>query len=123
MILTGKVKTGLGEASFWMKKAQEAFYNKTGIKMFQGTLNVELKENYNLLGDLKVLKSKEYGGNQDVYIKECKVLGHKAYIVRTDKNISEERVHPLNLVEIISDINFREKYNLKDEQTIEITIF
>lgn len=123
MKLTGKVKTGLGEASFWMKKSQEAFYNKTGIKMFPGTLNVELKEDYNLKGSLKVLKGKEYGGSQDVYIKECKIFGHKSYIVRTDKNISEKRTHPLNLVEIISDINFREKYNLKDGQTIEITIF
>ena len=34
MILKGKIKSGLGEASFWMKKAEEVFLNKTGIKMF-----------------------------------------------------------------------------------------
>jgi len=34
MILKGKIKSGLGEASFWMKKAEKVFLNKTGIKMF-----------------------------------------------------------------------------------------
>lgn len=34
MILKGKVKSGLKEASFWMKKAEEAFYKKTGTTMF-----------------------------------------------------------------------------------------
>ena len=34
MVLKGKIKSGLGEASFWMKKAEKVFLNKTGIKMF-----------------------------------------------------------------------------------------
>ena len=34
MILIGKVKSGLGEACFWMKKAEKVFLNKTGITMF-----------------------------------------------------------------------------------------
>jgi CTP-dependent riboflavin kinase len=122
MILKGKVKSGLGEASFWMKKAEEAFEKKLGKKMFHGTLNIELENNYILDGNIEVLKGTEYGGTQDVYIKECDVLGHKSYIVRTDHNSSENRTHPLNLIEIISDISFREKYNLKDNDIIEILI-
>ena len=34
MILKGKVKKGLGEGAFWMKKAAEAFYKKIGTRMF-----------------------------------------------------------------------------------------
>jgi len=122
MILKGKVRSGLGEASFWMKKAEEAFYRKTGIKMFYGTLNIELEKDYKLEGNLKVLHKEEYGGTQEVYMKECQILRHKSYIVRTDKNMSENRDHPLNLIEIISDVNFREEYNLKDGDEIEIII-
>ena len=122
MILKGKVKSGLGEASFWMKKAEEAFYKKIGVKLFHGTLNVELDKDYKLEGDLKILHKEEYGGMQEVYIQECEVLGHKSYILRTDKNMSENRDHPLNLIEIVSDINFREKYNLKDGEEIEVQI-
>ena len=122
MILKGKIKSGLGEACFWMKKAEEAFYNKIGIKMFHGTLNVELEKDYILKDNLIVLHKVEYGGTQEVYIKECEILGHKSYIVRTDKNMSENRDHPLNLIEVISDVNFREKYNLKDGDEIHVLI-
>ncbi len=122
MILVGKIKSGLGEASFWMKKAEEAFYKKTGIKMFYGTLNVELDNEYILKENINVLHKDEYNGMQDVYIQECEVLGHKSYIIRTDKNMSKFGDHPLNLLEIISDVNFREKYNLKDGDEIQIII-
>lgn len=58
-----------------------------------------------------------------MYMEECEILGHKSYILRTDKNMSENRDHPLNLIEIISDVNFREKYNLKDGDEIKISIY
>ena len=122
MILIGNIKSGLGEACFWMKKAEEAFYKKTGIKMFYGTLNIELGKDYILKDATEVLHKDEYGGTQEVYMKECEILGHKSYIVRTDKNMSENRDHPLNLIEIISDINCREKYNLKDGDEIRVSI-
>ena len=57
-----------------------------------------------------------------MYMKECEILGHKSYILRTDKNVSENRDHPLNLIEVISDINFREIYNLRDEDEIKIEV-
>lgn len=122
MILKGKIKSGLGEGLFWMKKAEKAFYKKTGMRMFYGTLNVELEKDYRLEENLKILHKEEYGGTQEVYMKECEILGHKSYIVRTDKNMSENRDHPLNLIEIISDVNFREKYNLKDGDEINVLI-
>lgn len=122
MILKGKVKSGLGEACFWMKMAEEAFYKKIGIKLFYGTLNIEIDKDYNFEGDIGVLHKEEYGGSQEVYFKECELFGHKSYILRTDKNMSENRDHPLNLIEVISDVNFREKYNLKDGDEIEVQI-
>lgn len=105
-----------------MKKAEEAFYKKIGRRMFNGTLNIELDRDYTLEGKLKVLHKEEFGGTQEVYIQECEILGHKSYILRTDKNMSENRDHPLNLIEIISDVNFREKFNLKDGDEIDVLI-
>lgn len=122
MVLVGKVKSGLGEASFWMKRAEEAFYKKIGLRMFYGTLNIEIDRDYILEGNLDVLHKEEYGGVQEVYIKECEILGNKAYILRTSKNMTSYGDHPLNILEVISDINFREKYNLKDGDKIQILI-
>lgn len=122
MILIGRLKSGLGEASFWMKKAEQAFEKKIGYKLFNGTLNIELTEEYILDRDINVVHKEEYRGTQEVYIKKCSVLGHKAYILRTDKNSRPNGDHPLNLIEIVSDVNFREKYNLKDNDIIQIEI-
>ena len=105
-----------------MKKAEIAFEKKLGIKLYNGTLNIELEHDYILSGNLKVLNKEEYGGNEDVYIKECEVLGHKSYIVRTDKNSGKNGDHPLNLIEVISDVYFREEYNLKDDEEILVKI-
>lgn len=111
-----------GEASYWMEKAEEALYKKTGKKMFHGTLNVELKRDYIFEGNIDIMHKEEYGGTQEIYIKKCKVLGHDSYILRTDKNMSKGGSHPLNLLEIISEINFRKKYNLKDGDKVEIIL-
>lgn len=105
-----------------MKKAEKTFEKKLGKKLYNGTLNIELENDYILDGDLKVLYKDEYGGTQDVYIKECSVLGHKSYIVRTEKNSTTNGDHPISLLEIISDVNFREKYKLKDGDIIKIVI-
>lgn len=122
MVLTGKVKSGLGEASYWMKKAESAFEKKIGLTLFCGTLNVELENEYILPENVEILHKEEYGGFQEVYIKECEVLGNKAYILRTSKNMTKDGDHPLNILEIISDVNFREKYKLKDGDEIKIIV-
>ena len=116
MVLKGKVISGMGNASFWVKKIEEIFLKKEGIKLFHGTLNVKLQEEYNLQTDC-IIKPEEYGGTQKVYVQKCKVLGNKSYIVR-----AEQTAHKANIIEIVSDINFREKYNLKNEDEIEIVL-
>ncbi len=105
-----------------MKKAETAFEKKLGKKLYNGTLNVKLEQDYVLKGTLDILKKEEYGGDQNVYIKACEVLGHKSYIVRTEKNSNNNGDHPLCMLEIISDICFRETYNLKDEDIVEIKL-
>jgi len=122
MILEGKVKTGIGEAAFWVKKAEASFEKKTGMKLFHGTLNLELKKPYKLGEDSMILNKEEYGGIYEVLIKKCKVKGHDSYIVRTEKNESGEGDHELNVIEIVSDISFREKYNLKDDDIVLVEI-
>ena len=91
MILIGKLKSGLGEASFWMKKTKKAFEKRINLKVFHGTLNLEIQKNYILEGNIEIIHKEEYGGTQEVYLKKCNVLGHKSYIIRTDKNMSKNR--------------------------------
>lgn len=116
MTLKGKVKQGLGNASFWVEKIENVFHKKTGMKLYYGTLNIELEEPYEL-ENYWIIEKQEYGGTQNVFIQKCEIQGNKAYIVR-----SEKTAHKSNIIEIVSDIKFREKFNLKDEDTIEIRL-
>lgn len=121
MIYKGKVKSGFGNASFWMKKISTVFEQKYKMKPFLGTLNIKLEEEY-ILDTQDRIEAKEYGGNFDVLIQKCEVLGNIAYIVRTEKNNTRNGDHPLHIIEIVSYINFRKTYNLKDEDIIEIVL-
>ena len=116
MVLKGKVKKGLGDASFWVKKIDDIFYNKTNMRLFYGTLNIELEKPYEL-EPYWIIKKEEYGGSQDVYVQECKILERQAYMVRAEKT-----AHSSNIIEVVSDIKLREKFNIKDEDYIKIEI-
>ena len=121
MELKGKVKSGLGEASYWVGKIRDIFERKYKIKLFLGTLNIELEHEYIMEKEEKI-KADEYGGNLDVLIKECEIMGHKGYIVRTEKNNQKGGDHPLNIVEIVSDINIRKANHLKDNDQVIVSM-
>ena len=121
MKLTGKVKTGLGEASYWVGKIKNIFERKYNMKLYLGTLNVQLEHEYILKQGQKI-KASEYGLNLDVLIQECEIMGHKGYIVRTEKNNKEGGDHPLNIIEIVSDLPIRDAKHLKDDDEVILSI-
>ena len=121
MELKGRIKSGLGNARIWVEKASKIFEEKYNMKLFLGTLNVELNDEIILDDEEKILPH-EYGGEFDVLVKKCRILGHKAYILRTEKNNTKNGDHPLNIIEIVTDINMRKTYNLKDEDEIIICL-
>ncbi len=121
MELRGKVKSGFGNASFWVGKISRVFEAKYHRKLFLGTLNIELEEEY-ILEDGDILKASEYGGQLDVFVKECKILGHRCFIVRPEVNNRKGGAHPLTIIEVVADCSLRELGNLKDGDEIMISI-
>ena len=121
MELNGKVKTGLGNANVWVNKINDIFEKKYGLKLFSGTLNIELDKPY-ILESNNIILPEEYGGEYKVFVKECTLYNIKAYILRPEINNKENGDHPLNIIEIVSNINFREKYNLKNGDNVVIKI-
>lgn len=119
MKLYGKITSGLGTAKMWVGKIESVFEEKTKIKLFHGTLNIKLENDYIIDPDW-IIKPEEYGGTQNVLVKKCKVLGHIAYAVRAEKNQIGKGDHDLKILEIVSDINFRKEYNLKDGTSVTV---
>jgi riboflavin kinase len=40
MLLRGRVVSGLGNFSYWVKKLENHYFRKTGMHFYPGTLNV-----------------------------------------------------------------------------------
>ena len=121
MILEGKAVAGMGRAKIFVNMMKDVFYKKTNMKLYPGTLNIELNKPYDLKPTYTI-KAEEYGGKYDVQIQECALLEQKAYIVRSEKNTADTGDYKQDVVEIVSNVNFRDKYSLKDGDLIKIEI-
>lgn len=122
MELTGIVSSGIGTAKMWVSKIEKVFKDKTNIKLFHGTLNIILNEDFIIDPDW-VIKPEEFAGTQNVLVKKCRIFDREAYIVRAEKNQKGQGEHNLKVIEIVSDINLRETYKIKDNDEIKISIY
>jgi len=93
-----------------------------GIDVFLGTLNIELEHEV-ILDEKDIIEPEEYGGNFKVFVCKCTVCDEESYIIRTEKNNKLGGDHPLNIVEVVSGVNFREKYRLKDDDEVFVDIY
>ncbi len=89
--------------------------------MFLGTLNLELDKDI-ILENTDKITPEEYDGDFEVLVEKCEIQGHRAYIVRPEKNNKEGGDHSLNIVEIVSDVNIREITEAKDGDFLIIEI-
>lgn len=121
MVLNGKVTSGMGTAKMWVSKIEKVFEKRTGLKVFPGTLNIKLEEDYIVEPDW-IMKPEEFGGTQNVLVKKCEILGNEAYIVRAEKNQTGQGDHDLKIIEIVSNIDFRNTYGLKNKNNVIISI-
>jgi riboflavin kinase len=124
--LKGKVRTGIGDLSTKMvlPNVEAIYIQKTGMKLFPGSLNVQLQNDFHVLPKIRI-EGHEYGGTVCVSLMPCKMFNRKAFIVRTDKvaaQKSDQNIHPLSVIEIVTDVKLREIYNLKDGDEVEIEI-
>lgn len=119
----GIVTSGLGEASFWVKKIEDVFMKKINKNLFYGTLNIKLGTEFIINNPTFEIKKEEYGGSEDLLFLKCKVLGVESYIIRTNSNNTKGMgAHSLNIIEVISDVNFRQNFKLKDNDMIKLEI-
>ena len=119
-VLKGRVVTGVGNFSFWIEKLQDHYREKTGMRLFPGTLNVELDEPFDLPRERARLEAEEYGGTVSVSIVPCKVFGRAAVILRTDKADSEPRTR--RIIEVACEVKLRERHQLRDGDVVEVEV-
>ena len=119
-ILKGVVVSGMGNFSFWIEKLESFYTQKTGLRLFPGTLNLRLAKPYSLPTEVIRLEKEEYGGTVSVSMVPCRVFGRQAFLLRTDANEAGTGHHSKNIIEIATDIKLRDAYQLSDGDEVEV---
>jgi riboflavin kinase len=119
-ILRGKVVSGMGNFSYWIEKLADHYQRKTGMRLFPGTLNVELEQPYTLPERAVRLEGWEYAGSVSVNIVPCSIFGKSGFILRTDANEQGRGHHPKTIIEVATDVKLRDHFNLSDGDMVEI---
>jgi riboflavin kinase, archaea type len=114
------VVSGRGDFGQWIEHLSSLYEQKTGMRLYPGTLNVELASEYFLPADAIRLEAREYGGRVSVSIVPCRIFDRQAFLLRTDANEKGAGHHPRNIIEIATDLRLRDSYQLKDGDWVEI---
>ena len=116
----GKVVSGRADFGHWIERLSRFYEEKTGMRLYPGTLNVELSSPYSLPTDVVRLEANEYGGSVSVSIVPCRIFDRRAFLLRTDQNERGTGHHPRNIIEIATDIRLRDTYHLRDGDWVEV---
>jgi riboflavin kinase, archaea type len=118
----GKVVSGRANFGLWIERLSSLYEEKTGMRLYAGTLNIELSSPYSLPPDVIRLEANEYGGSVSVSIVPCQIFGRQAFLLRTDQNERGTGHHPRNIIEIATDIRLRDAYQLRDGDSVEVEL-
>lgn len=119
-VLRGKVVPGMGNFSYWIEKLADHYERKTGMRLFPGTLNIELPQTYCLPQTVVRLEGEEYGGTVSVNLVPCSIFGRRAFLLRTDANEQGRGHHPRTIIEIATDVKLRDEFQLQDGDMVEV---
>jgi riboflavin kinase, archaea type len=114
------VVSGRSDFGFWIERLSSFYEEKTGMRLYPGTLNVELSSPYSLPPDAIRLEANEYGGSVSVSIVPCRIFDRQAFLLRTDQNERGTGHHSRNIIEIATDIRLRDAYQLRDGDWVEV---
>ncbi len=127
ILLTGKLVSGFNEGSYYVgrKKYQKQFREKLGFKAHPGTIDLELDaesiEMRTWLETGEGIKIEGFSTEErsfgDVKCFPAELKGEKAAVVMPYRTSHEDRV-----IEIISPIKIRDKYNLEYGDELEVKV-
>ena len=118
----GRVVSGRADFGLWIERLSSLYEKKTGMRLYPGTLNIELLAPYSLPTNVIRLEASEYGGTVSVNIVPCRVFDRRAFLLRTDQNEQGVGHHPLNIIEIATDVRLRDACQLKDGDWVQVEV-
>jgi len=122
-ILQGRVASGVGDLTQWMIKYADLYEQCTGVRLYPGSLNVVLDQEYRLPAHPPLrLPPTVLGGRVGMNIVPCRILGFPAFVLRTDQNEAGTGLHDRKVIEIGAEVRLRDKFSLADGDVVTIEI-
>ncbi|HLD57927.1 MAG TPA: DUF120 domain-containing protein [archaeon] len=120
MQLKGKIVSGSGVGAKIMVDYLEKFRQVFKMDVFPGTLNLQLEKEWEMpqnSGYIEGFTKPDGTKRGGVYFLRAKMKNFPVFIIRPQLTR-----HPKNIIELVSPINIRKQYGLKDGDFLEIHI-
>ena len=115
----GRIIEGLGVGGKIIQDYLAIFKKELKMDIFPGTLNLQLEMEFNVKWDGYIEPFTKIDGTKrgGVWYLKAKMKNFPVFIIRP-----ELTKHPKNIIEIISPINIRKQYGLKDGDILEVSL-
>lgn len=101
----------------------DLYAKKTGMRLFPGTLNLEIPEPWQVPKQRAIrIEKEEYGGSVSLSLVPCVVFGRRAFIVRTDEAEAGTEAREHTILKIASDVKLRDAYSLVDGSEVAVEL-
>ena len=117
-LLVGKVQTGFGDTSRWLKLFNSAYSEKLGMPVFPGSLNIALDHVFDWFDARyeahRIWFGREgYGGERDILLLPCELVSfdHRRSFLWTPTPGARDRRDPW-VVEIVTDRQSEKSFRL-----------
>ncbi len=117
--IKGKVVSGVKKGAYYVSlDVYRKFFKKLlGKEPFPGTLNIELNDGVEVTSFLKERYNPPDKKYSPIFYALGKMCNKTVVIIRPKMS-----VHRKNVIEVVADERLREKFNLKDGDSVEIEI-
>lgn len=127
--LHGRIQSGKGDASRWLRKFNTAYARKVGHPIFPGSLNIALPEPFDWFSSENARRTvwfgrDEYGGERDILLIPCRLIslaGEPAWLW-TPTTAARDREDSW-VIEIVASRPLRADFGLVDGAAVEIELF
>lgn len=127
-ILRGRVQSGQGNASHWLRLFNDAYARKIGAPIFPGSLNLAVEEAFDwfepgLQAGIVPFGREEYGGERDILLLPCvlRSLGNQTALLWTTTASASDPADRF-VVQVIAPVGLRATYGLQDGDTVEVEL-
>ncbi|MCC7133955.1 MAG: DUF120 domain-containing protein [Gemmatimonadales bacterium] len=126
--MTGRVQSGHGDASRWLRMFNAEYSRKLGMPVFPGSLNLALDQPFDwadptLQSALIRFDRAEYGGERDILLLPCRLrsLGDETAFLWTTTTAASDREDP-RIVEIVAAVGLRDAHGLRDGDSVTLQL-